>query len=149
MNESSRKARHPLSSRQRADQVLQILSFGVGLFLWLAWYRNWPGVGCVLPFIGNPAINVVVEFLPADFREPLNNSLVAAGVVAAGLAGAVWVLGTVLALESLTRWFEEEELKKVEAQAKRFQAARDRLERKRSNASIRNRAGRIDSRQGN
>jgi hypothetical protein len=47
MSESPRKAQDPLSAVQKAHQVLQMSATALGLFLWLAWYCEWPVVDCV------------------------------------------------------------------------------------------------------
>lgn len=144
MNQPSRKAQHPLDAQQKAHHVLQMCAAALGLLLWLAWYFAWPVAGTVLPFFGNPIVNAVARLLPGDARPLFNNSLLAGAVAAATVAGAVWIFGIVLFHESLVRWFEEDELKRVEAQVKRLQDARERLERKRLKASAANQTGRIN-----
>jgi hypothetical protein len=130
MNEPQWRAQHPLDAQQKAHHVMQMCAAVLGLFLWLAWYFGWPAAGFILPFIGNPIVNTATQLLPADVQLVFNNSLVAGAFAAAAVAGAAWILGIVLFYESLVRWFEEEELKKIEAQARRLQAARERLERR-------------------
>lgn len=132
MNEPQRRAQHPLDAQQKAHHTLQICAAVLGVFLWLAWYFGWPTVGSILPFIGNPIVNTVARLLPADAQAVFGNSLLASAFAAAAVAGAAWIFGIVLFHESLARWFEEEELKKLEAQARRLQAARERLERRKS-----------------
>lgn len=113
------------------------------MFLWLAWYFAWPAADCILPFIGNPIVNIFVRFLPADVQPVFGNSLAASAFAAAALAGGAWIFAIVLFHESLVRWFEEAELKQVQAQATRLQAARERLERKKIKSSLSNQGRRM------
>ena len=146
MNEPPRRTQHPLDAQQRAHQILQMCAAVLGVFLWLAWYFGWPAVGSILPFIGDPIVNTVARLLPTDVQPVFGNSLVAGAFVAAAVTGVAWIFGIVLVYDSLVRWFEEEELKRIEAQARRLQAARERLERKRGQASGANQARRADPR---
>jgi hypothetical protein len=88
--------------------------------------------GSILPFFGNPIVNTVARILPADVQPLFGNWLVDSAFVTVALAGVAWIFGILLFHESLARWFEEEELKRVEAQARRLQAARERLDRRKS-----------------
>src|SRR5258708_39682060 len=111
MNEPQRRAQHPLDAQQKAHHVLQMCAVVLGLFLWLAWYFGWSEAGSILPFIGNPIVNTVTRLLPCEVQPVFNNSLVAGAFAAAAVAGAAWVFGIVIFYESVTPWFEEEELK--------------------------------------
>jgi hypothetical protein len=68
--------------------------------------------------------------LPANTQAVFDNPLIAAAVPAAVIACSLWLTTVLLAHKPLTHWFEEEELKKIEAQMMRLQATRERLEQK-------------------
>jgi hypothetical protein len=88
--DSARKLAERKIEKQKADQLLQLLSAGLGVFLWLAWYYVWPVAGQILPLIGDPIVRAIVPLLPANVQPLFNNSLMAAALAALVIACAVW-----------------------------------------------------------
>jgi len=89
--------------------------------------------------MGNPLLPV----LPPNVESMFNNALIVAAFPAAVIACCFWLISAWLAHEPLTRWFEKEKLKKIEIHARRLQATRERLERKRYQGSFVNRGERF------